>query len=517
MDTTSHPTHASILSQISAQVSTYHETSTPFRIYHGSTLSTRTSPRKTTALINTSPLNTILSIAPSSKTALVEPNVPMDALATATLAHNLLPKVVMELPNITVGGGFAGTSGESSSFRHGLFDRGVRGIEIVLGNGEVVWATRENEHRELFFACAGSCGSLGVITALEMELVDAGGWVELEYVAVRSVEEAVRVCEVACADEGVEYVDAILFGLGRGVVMVGRMRSDDGGLEVVRFDRRGDPWMYLHAEEVMDGLLGEEGGKGGERRTVKEAVPVKSYLFRYDRGVFWSGLRAFNYFMTPFNSWTRYLLDPFMRSRTMIHALHRSGLASQALIQDLAVPFDKTDEFIRWTDERTGMWPLWLCPVRKAPKGEESFSMGVSVDRDDNELLMDVGIWGMGPKEPYSFIKLNRDFEKKVAELNGLKCLYAHAYYTEDEFWKLYDEEKYKRLRKQYHAQGLPSVYEKVRVDLKGVAGPAATRDPETWGAWASRRFWQTWPMGGLYGVASATKGLVVESDFLLK
>ena len=29
----------------------------------------------------------------------------MDKLVEATLAHGLLPKVVMELPNITVGGG----------------------------------------------------------------------------------------------------------------------------------------------------------------------------------------------------------------------------------------------------------------------------------------------------------------------------------------------------------------------------------------------------------------------------
>jgi hypothetical protein len=37
------------------------------------------------------------------------------------------------------------------------------GIELILGNGEVVWASAE-ENRDLFFTAAGSCGSLGVIS-----------------------------------------------------------------------------------------------------------------------------------------------------------------------------------------------------------------------------------------------------------------------------------------------------------------------------------------------------------------
>lgn len=266
--------------------------------------------------------------------------------------------------------------------------------------------------------------------------------------------------------------------------------------------------MYLHAEELV--------GRLSPGTSHKESIPLKTYFFRYDRGVFWSGLRAFNYFCTPFNALTRYLLDPFMYSRTMIHALHRSGLASQTMIQDLAVPYESAEEFIKWTDEKTGLWPLWLCPVKPCPDDERSFSMGKGVSAEKTQL--DIGIWGMGPKDERAFIKLNRDFEAKVAELGGLKCLYAHAYYTEDEFWGIYDEERYQRLRTQYHAASLPSIYDKVKVDLQGVAGSSSPqKQRETWGAWTARRFWSTWPFGGLYGVASATKGLLVQSDFLLK
>jgi delta24-sterol reductase len=263
---------------------------------------------------------------------------------------------------------FAGTSGESSSYKYGLFDRTISGIELILGNGEVVWASAE-EHRDLFFTAAGSCGSLGVITLLKMELISACRYVELEYIPVGSTNEAVKQLRHYQDDPEVDYMDGILYSMTSGVIMIGRLTDAPMDRKIQSFDKATDPWLYMHAEDILKRAQ-------SEKTTYRELVPVQSYLFRYDRGVFWSGLRAFKYFVTPFNRVTRFLLDPFMYSRTMVHALHRSGLASRTIIQDYGVPYDAADEFVRWTDERTGIWPLWLCPVKSAPLGERSFSQG---------------------------------------------------------------------------------------------------------------------------------------------
>jgi delta24-sterol reductase len=407
---------------------------------------------------------------------------------------------------LTTHSSFAGTSGESSSYKYGLFDRTVRGVEIILGNGEVVWASAE-EHRDLFFTAAGSCGSLGVISLLELELMEAKTHVELQYIPVDSVPEAVRQLRKYQDEADVDYMDGIMYSLTSGVIMVGRLTNTAIPGRSPRFDRAHDPWFYMHAEDVLKKMQGRQTGH-------METIAIQTYLFRYDRGVFWSGLRAFNYFATPFNRLTRYLLDPFMYSRAMVHALHRSGMASRTIIQDYGVPYHAAEEFIRWTDEQTGIWPLWLCPVKPAPREERSFSHGRNIQDD---MLLDVGIWGMGPADSHAFIKLNRDFEMKVTELGGMKCLYAHAYYTEQEFWDLYDGHKYTELRRKYHAERLPSVFDKVRVDLQGVAEGRRDRRAEGWREWAYNGFWGTWPLGGLYGVASAAKGLLVQSDFLLK
>ena len=87
--------HDSTVAKLRAEVARFNESKTPFRIYHGSTLSTRQSSRQRNKIIDVSSLNHVLKFNKAEKTVLVEPNVPMDRLVEATLAQGYLPKVVM--------------------------------------------------------------------------------------------------------------------------------------------------------------------------------------------------------------------------------------------------------------------------------------------------------------------------------------------------------------------------------------------------------------------------------------
>lgn len=267
----------------------------------------------------------------------------------------------------------------------------------------------------------------------------------------------------------------------------------------------------MHAESMLK-------RSSNDKEPHKEIVPIESYLFRYDRAVFWSGALAFQYFCFPFNSFTRWLLNPFMRTRVVNHALHRSGLASRGIIQDLGIPYNKSEEFISYISKELDFWPLWLCPVRSPQAlGRGAFSMG-KPDLGLPDTMLDIGVWGMGPDDPLKFVRLNRDIEQKIRDLGGLKCLYAHAYYTEDEFWGIYDEEKYRNLRRKYHAYTLPDVYDKVKVDLKGVLEMEKDGSVSESAGLTTRLHWAV--MGrvwGVYGVLSALKGMLFGGDFLLK
>ena len=137
--------HNEIVAGVAERVKHFHALQKPFRIYHGSTNSTRASPKSASNTVDTSRLANVLAVDPARRTATAEPNVPLGDLVAATLAHGLVPLVVMEFPGITVGGGFSGSSGESSSFRHGAFDATVESIEIVLADGAVERASRADK------------------------------------------------------------------------------------------------------------------------------------------------------------------------------------------------------------------------------------------------------------------------------------------------------------------------------------------------------------------------------------
>ncbi|KAK2807978.1 hypothetical protein FQN50_005060 [Emmonsiellopsis sp. PD_5] len=499
--------HTAAVATISHTIRNFHRTKTPFRIYHGSTNSTRptTTAFHPTRLVDTSSLNRILHIDKHAATALVEPKVSMDQLVAATLPHGLIPPVVMEFPGITVGGAFAGLAGESSSFRWGLFDKTVRWVEVVLGDGEVVGASAE-ENADLFYGMIGAMGTVGVVTALEVRLVTARRFVEVTYWPVEGAGEAGRVVrrEMGRGPGVVDYVDGILFGGGRGLVMAGRLTDEitaDGG-GVKRFTRAWDDWFYTHAEAVCERAFAKQKQVRGP---IVETVPLVDYLFRYDRGAFWAGARGFNYFHIPFNRFTRWLFNGLMHTRTLYHALHRSGFSHRSIVQDLAIPHSKAEEFIQFIDETLHCYPLWLCPIRLGcnKEGHQSFvprwitpspALPQTPNADAEGMYLNVGVWCIGPASHSACHTLNRTIEAKVQSLQGAKCLYAHAHYTEDEFWTIYDHAWYTALRERYAATYLPDVYEKVKTDHE-----AARR--------AVRGVWRVGLVAGVYGVLSALVG----------
>jgi FAD/FMN-containing dehydrogenase len=433
--------------EIAAQVRSFYERKQPFRVYHGSNNSTRVQSFQRDKMVDTSSLNRVISVDPKTMTALVEPNVPMDQLVAATLKYNLIPPVVMEFPGITVGGGLQGGAGESSSFKWGTFNRILNWYELVLGNGEVVTVS-PTEHSELYYGSAGAYGSLGVVTAAQVQLIKAAQYVNLGYLPTSSFDDAVTKLEEAKATQP-DFIDGIIFAPDRGTIIVGHLSDTPIG-PIRRYSRARDPWYYLDAETAT---------RAG--RPTEQSVPLVDYLFRYDRGAFWMGRHSFDYFKVPFNRLSRWLLNPFFKTRQLYVALEASGLAQRYIIQDLAMPAAKTAKFMNWVDRQLDIYPIWLCPLLT------DHDSPLLSNQLESKSIINVGVWGACPGSYENFVKVNRRLEAKVTELGGKKWFYAHAYYSEDEFWAIYDRPAYDKLRRKYHATNLPSVYDKVRVNAK--------------------------------------------------
>ncbi|MCJ1405257.1 hypothetical protein MMC11_008484 [Xylographa trunciseda] len=244
------------------------------------------------------------------------------------MEHGLIPPVVMEFPGITAGGAFAGTEGESSSFKYGYFNETVNLVEMVLGNGDIISASN-HENQDLFRGASGAVGSLGITSLLELQLVQARRYVKATYHSVRSVGEAIEKVREEILNTELDYVDGILFSQEHGVVVTGCMTNDlPATAQAQNFNNASDPWYYLHVKEKT--LRSVE--------PIIEYIPLAEYLFRYDRGGFWVGASAFEYFKFPFNKLTRWWLDDFLHTRMLHRALDASRQSRSYVVQDLALP-----------------------------------------------------------------------------------------------------------------------------------------------------------------------------------
>ncbi|MBI4086026.1 MAG: FAD-binding protein [Candidatus Liptonbacteria bacterium] len=437
--------HAADLDSISNQLKEFYAQKKKVRIYHGSTNSTRPQKYKKGEIVDISQLKRIISIDREKKYALVEPNVPMDALVEKTLKFGLVPPVVMELPGITVGGGIQGGAGESSSFKYGLFHDTCLEYEIVLGNGDVIQTSRE-KNSDLFWGTACSYGSLGVITLVKINLICSKKFVHLAYHRVGSFSEAISTIKKNAA-KSVDYIDGIMFSKNLGVIMIGNLEDTSKNLPVSTFLNAADEWFYLHAEDKIKKFTKYE-----------EVIPIKDYLFRYDRGGFWTGWYGFNIFKMPFNRFTRFIFNPLFKARNLYRYIHTTNSSQEVFMQDISFPRETVTQFIEFVSYFLHIHPLWLCPLK--PGENDKLSPAFS----SADLVIDVGIWGPIDKSK-DFIEINREIEKITKKFGGRKVLYAHQYYTPEEFWKIYDLKWYNGLRKKYHAENVfHDVYEKTRV-----------------------------------------------------
>ncbi|KAJ2989126.1 hypothetical protein NUW58_g3628 [Xylaria curta] len=485
--------HQITVEQIAKAVRAFYDRRESYRIFHGSTNSTQ--PQHQEKSIDISALSNILEVNRDSRSVLVEPNVPMDTLVAATLRHGLIPPVVMEFPGITVGGGYNGSAGESSSFKHGYFSETVRSVEMVLCNGDIITASRD-ENPVLFRGAAGALGTLGITTLLELRLIPAKRFVHTSYQRTASIEETIDMVKAGTGNANNDYVDAIMFSDTFGVVITGRQTDDlPDGARPQTFSGAWDPWFYLHVKNKA---------RSAEKpQLASDYIPLPEYLFRWDRGGFWVGRDAFDYFgLIPFNSLSRWLLDDFMYTRMLYRALHSSNQSFGFMIQDLSLPYSTAESFIRYTSTELNIWPLWLCPLREVSEPTFHPSTTLPGPEDSPKPMLNIGLWGPASRDLSFFVRQNRDLERILQELGGRKVLYAHTYYTEDEFWKLYDKKWYDDLRNRYWAGSLPTIYDKINVDYKK-HGQAST-----WSSWL--KAW--WPIPGVLGVIAAIRS----KDYLL-
>ncbi len=402
---------------------------------HGSSNSTRYESDDKIYRVDLSELGNILYIDTDKKVAIVEPNVPMDMLLASTLKYELMPPVVPEFPGITVGGAVQGGSGESASFKYGEFHDSCFEYEMILGNGDIVTASAL-QNTDLFQGTDSSYGSLGVMTKISISLISSYKYVELTYYPVKSFSELIDSVN-ALHKKKENWLDAIIFSKDNSVIMMGKGVNSHNGRQK-RFMRSFDQWFGKHAEEIS---------QKGKMHT--EYIPITDYIFRYDRGAYWTGDYFFKHMHIPNTRLTRWFLNPMFDTRTLFLGLQKARLAKEFFIQDICFPVEYTKELLEFLDNKLGIYPLWVCPLKPV---QNEF---LCSHNQQTELVVNIGIWGRTQKYLSDPMGKNREVELFCDKYKARKVLYAHQYYDKNEFWDLYDKTKYDQLREKYHATSM--------------------------------------------------------------
>lgn len=390
----------------------------------------------------------VIEIDPERGIAEVEGMTPFEDFADAALSKGLRPPVVPELKTITVGGAVSGLGIEASSFRYGLVHETIEEMEILCADGAIRVCRPDNENAELFYAIPNSYGTLGYILRLRVKLLPASPFVALAHRRFSDRAPFLSGLEEACAasPRAPDFVEGVAFTPNDFVLTTARLTHESGPVS----DYKGRRIYYRSLLSRTEDLL-----------------TMRDFLWRWDPDWFWCS-RSFG----MQNPLLRLLLGRWMlRSSAYwkLQSLHRRWKVDERVhairkalrlpvkrfeqvIQDVQLPIAKARDFLEFYFREIDIRPCWICPVRPL----DAAGRWTLYAMDPGKLYLNFGFWGSvrtsSDNAPGHF---NRRIEHIVQELGGRKSLYSQSFYTEDEFWRIYNGEAYRKLKSRYDPRGL--------------------------------------------------------------
>ncbi|HVW79344.1 MAG TPA: FAD-binding oxidoreductase [Mycobacteriales bacterium] len=395
--------------------------------------------------LNASGLSGVLSVDADARTADVLGMTTYEDLVAATLPHGLLPLVVPQLKTITLGGAVTGLGIESSSFRNGCPHESVLEMDVLTGDGQILTVTPDGPYRDLFFGFPNSYGTLGYALRLRIELEPVTPYIHLRHLRFGDVDTAARAIGEICAQaqwsgEQVDFLDGVWFSPGEVYLCLAS---------------------YAAAAPRTSNYTGQQIYYRSIQRLDEDWLTTHDYLWRWDTDWFWCS-RAFGAQNPRIRRiwpkrwrrsdvyWKLIALERRYGVKRRIDAA-RGKPEEEPVIQDVEIPLDRVAEFVSFLDARTGIEPVWLCPLRQRnPQARWPL-----YDLDPETTYVNVGFWSTAPLpkgETEGFH--NRAIEQVVADLGGRKSLYSTSFYPESEFWESYGGEAYELLKKTYDPDG---------------------------------------------------------------
>jgi len=385
--------------------------------------------------------NDVIAIDTKGKTATVEGMCSYQRLVEQTLARGLMPAVVPQLKTITLGGAISGIGIESSSFKYGLTHETVLEMQILTGTGEIVTARPDNDHKDLYHGFPNSYGTLGYSLSIKISLVAVKPFVRITHLKFKNPSEYFKTLKNICDSqswkgEKIDFIDGVIFADHSMYLVLGLMVSSA-------------PYTsdYTNQNIFYKSLLTHS----------EDYLTINDYIWRWDTDWFWCsknvgaqnpimrriiGHKRLNsaFYMKLFGLEAKY--KPMALINT---ALNRPR--QETIIQDVELPIQSSEKFLKFFNESIGIKPIWICPVRQTDSKKDWTLYRLK----PGQLYVNFGFWDSAPsKAGWTEGYLNRKIEQVVAQLKGKKSLYSDSFYTKEEFGKQYNQKGYDMLKSKY-------------------------------------------------------------------
>ncbi len=193
-----------------------------------------------------------------------------------------------------------------------------------------------------------------------------------------------------------------------------------------------------------------------QQRT-EDYLCTADYIWRWDSDWFWCSKHFLmqNYFLRLlFGKW---LLKSKVYWKIRHYAQAIPGLAyllakfqkpTESVIQDTQIPIAACVDYLDFFQQQIKISPIWICPT--TTNTTQYFPL---CPMEPNALYVNFGFWDVIPStKPGGYY--NRLIENKLISLRATKGLYSNSYYSEEEFWRIYDKEYYFSVKDKYDAAG---------------------------------------------------------------
>lgn len=366
--------------------------------------------------VDISDLDRILHIDPERHICIAEPGVTFVDLVAATLRHGLVPYTVPELETITIGGAVAGGSIESMSYRHGGFHDSCLEYEVITAKGDVLTCTPDNAHQLVFQMMHFTFGTLGILSKLTFRLAAAKPFVKLVHETHATLDDYLAAIRRYSTSGDHALIDGIIHSPTNYVLCLGNFV--DHAPYTSRYD-----WMKVYWKSTA--------------KRAEDYLTTPDYFFRYNRGV--TNVRP--------RSWLgRLLFGKLIDSTRALRLAEKLPwlLPKQnpTVTLDVFIPIGRVSAFMDWYQRVFRFFPLWCVPYRSVRDYE--WLQPSFYEKLDDRLFLDLAIYGMKQTGDVNYHRL---MEEELQRLGGIKTLISHNYYSEDEFWTIWNRRNFDRVK----------------------------------------------------------------------